>query len=52
MVLLKPEYLVVYVPEGLVFEEEEHGLLVDIYWEIENRAGQQEEIVVRTSIYL
>ena len=39
MILLKPDYLVVYVLKELVFEEKKHGLLVDIYWEIENRAS-------------
>jgi len=31
MILLKLEYLVVYMLEGLALKEEEYGLFIDIY---------------------
>jgi len=32
MILLKLEYLAVYILKELVFEEEKYGILIDICW--------------------
>jgi len=32
VVLIKLEFLLVYVMEGLAFKEEEHSFLTNIYW--------------------
>ena len=47
VVLIKLEFLVVYVIEELVFKGEEHSLLIDIYQN--SKIGQQEELVACTA---
>ena len=47
VILFKPEYLVVYIIEELVFKEEECSLLLNICQS--NRASQQEKLVAYTT---